>query len=230
MPLCVELPIFNNQIIPKTLWAKECLTLSFKKQSLYWTVKTKAKMWKAELKVEFRQAQNDMNYNYFGGGPGIFASGVVWVISGIFALTVSSKASMLSLFLGGMFIHPLGILLSKALKRPGKHTQGNPLGKLALESTFVLFVGMFIAYAVSFKQADWFFPIMLMIIGSRYLVFSTVYGNNWYWVLGGLLGVCGVLCVVFQLPFALGAFAGGALEIFFSIIFLFRARHMGADS
>ncbi len=180
--------------------------------------------------MDFRKAQDNMNYSYFGGGPGIMASGVVWAISGIIALAVSNKASMLSLFLGGMLIHPLGILLSKALNRPGKHEPGNPLSQLALESTFILFVGMFMAYSVSFKNIDWFYPIMLMIIGSRYLLFSTIYGNRGYWALGCLLAVSGMLGLVFQLPFAFGAFVGGVLEILFSIIFLFKARLVGESA
>lgn len=68
------------------------------------------------------------------------------------------------------------MLLSKALKRSGNHDSKNPLGKLALESTVILFVGLFLAFYVAKLQAEWFYPIMLMIIGVRYLIFNTLYG------------------------------------------------------
>lgn len=75
-----------------------------------------------------------------------------------------------------MAIHPLAMLLSKALGRPGKHRADNPLAALALESTFLLFIGLFIAFVVAQVRGDWFYPIMLLIIGGRYLVFATLYG------------------------------------------------------
>lgn len=87
---------------------------------------------------------------------------------------------MLTLFFGGMFIHPLAIMLSKTLKRSGNHDAKNPIGKLALESTMILFVGLFLAFYVAKLQIEWFYPIMLMIIGVRYLTFNTLYGARIY--------------------------------------------------
>ncbi|MDC1052301.1 hypothetical protein OAQ00_03740 [Flavobacteriaceae bacterium] len=89
--------------------------------------------------MKFKEAQEDMRNSYFGGAPGAFASGVVWLTAGIIALLSTKQISVMVFFFGGMLIHPLGILISKALKGSGKHKKGNPLSHLA-------FIGLFIAF------------------------------------------------------------------------------------
>jgi hypothetical protein len=105
---------------------------------------------------------------------------------------------MLALFFGGMFIHPLAMLLSKYFKRPGNHHPKNPLGKLALESTIILFVGLFLAFYVAKLQVEWFYPIMM--------IFS------------------GMLCILLGANFIIGAFIGGATEIVFSLVIINQSK------
>ena len=158
-------------------------------------------------------AQNDMKHAYYGGGPGMLVSGLVWLLAGIAGIMVSVKASVLTLFFGGMLIFPLGMLMAKMLKRSGQHKKGNPLAQLAMESTVLLFIGLFIAFVVLRIQAEWFFPIMLLTIGGRYLLFQTLYGLRFYWLIGGLLLLAGGLGLVYQVPFITGAFVGAGIEI-----------------
>ncbi len=174
--------------------------------------------------MKFEEAQKDMHFSYFGGGTGVLVSGLVWCLAGLVALLYSNQSSMLTLFFGGMFIHPLAMLLSKILKRPGNHNPKNPLGKLALESTIILFVGLFLAFYVAKLQVEWFYPIMLMIIGVRYLVFNTLYGAKIYWVLGALLIFSGMLCILLGANFVIGAFIGGATEIVFALVILNQSK------
>jgi hypothetical protein len=137
---------------------------------------------------------------------------------------------MLTLFFGGMFIHPLAMLLSKILRRSGNHDPKNPLGKLALESAIILFVGLFLAFYVVTLQVDWFYPIMLMlmlmIIGVRYLVFNTIYGIKTYWVLGVFLMLSGMLCILLGANFVIGAFVGGVIEIVFSLVIFMQTKNL----
>jgi len=176
--------------------------------------------------MKFEDAQQNMNLSYFGGGTGALVSGLVWCVAGFFALLHSNQSSMLTLFFGGMFIHPLAMLLSKILKRSGNHNPNNPLGKLALESTIILFVGLFLAFYVAKLQVEWFYPIMLMIIGVRYLVFNTLYGIKTYWVLGVLLMVSGILCILLGANFIIGAFVGGVTEVVFSFVIFMQTKNL----
>ncbi|NMP32002.1 hypothetical protein HII17_10525 [Thalassotalea sp. M1531] len=180
--------------------------------------------------MNIEQAQKDMSYAYFGGATGVLVSGLVWCIAGTVALTMTHLASMFTLFIGGMFIHPLAMLLSKLLNRPGNHDARNPLGKLALESTVILFVGLFIAFFVAKHQIEWFYPIMLLSIGVRYLIFNTLYGAKVYWLLGVILMISGVLCILLDANFAVGAFIGGITEVLVSLIIFTQSKELALET
>ena len=171
--------------------------------------------------MTFKEAQEDMRTSYFGGGPGAFASGIVWLTAGITALVSTKQMSVLVFFFGGMLIHPIGIMLSKVLNRSGKHKNGNPLSSLALESTFILFIGLFIAYFSLQIRPNWFFSIMILIIGGRYLVFSSIYGMRIYWVFGATLILSGIGGFLFKTPFHLIGLIGGIIEILFAFIIIY---------
>ena len=113
--------------------------------------------------MKFEDAQNDMNFSYFGSGTGALISG---------------------------------------------------------------FVGLFLAFHVAKLQVEWFYPIMLMIIGVRYLVFNTLYGIKTYWVLGGLLMLTGMLCILLGANFIIGAFVGGVTEIVFSLVIFMQTKNL----
>jgi len=129
--------------------------------------------------MNFKAAQEDMRKAYFGGGPGAWASGIVWLSAGIMALISSQQTSVLVFFFG----------------------KGNPLAKLALESTFLIFIGLFIAYATLQTHPRWFYAIMVMIIGGRYLVFTSIYGMRIYWIFGAILVMVGVIGFFLKLNF-----------------------------
>ena len=166
------------------------------------------------------EAQEDMRKAYLGGGPGAFVSGIVWLSAGITALMSTQNISVIVFFFGGMLIHPIGMLLSKALKRSGKHQDGNPLSHLAMESTIILFIGLFIAYLTLQFRPYWFFSIMILIIGGRYLIFSSIYGMRIYWVFGATLILAGIFGVLFNKQFHLMGIVGGIIEILFSFIII----------
>lgn len=167
------------------------------------------------------EAQEDLRKSYYAGAPGAFASGIVWLTAGITALVSTEQMSVLIFFFGGMLIHPVGIMLSKALKRSGKHIKENPLSFLALESTFLLFIGLFIAFLLLQVRPIWFFPIMLLIIGGRYLIFCTIYGMRIYWAFGLTLILSGFAGFLLNTPFYLMALIGGIIEILFSFIIFY---------
>ncbi len=174
--------------------------------------------------MQFSDAQKNMDSAYFGGAPGVLISGLVWITAGLVGVFHSAQFSMLALFFGGMIIHPMSVLMAKKLNRSGAHDTDNPLGKLALESTIILFVGLFLAFYVAKLSLIWFFPIMLLAIGVRYLAFQTLYGNKLYWALGGLLMFAGMLCILLRAQFIYGAFIGGITEVVFAVLLLKQAK------
>lgn len=170
--------------------------------------------------MDFQEAQKDMRHAYMGGGPGALVSSLIWLIAGGLAIYTSNQTSILVFFFGGMLIHPMGILGSKFFNRTGKHQPDNPLAKLAMESTLILFIGLFIAYLIFQLRADWFFSIMLMMIGLRYVIFQSIYGLKIYWVLGLTLTIAGIVCLVFNQAIYIAAILGGLIELIFSIVII----------
>ncbi|MGX5200533.1 DUF7010 family protein [Aliikangiella sp. IMCC44632] len=171
------------------------------------------------------QAQADMRAGYFGGAPGLIASGVVWLCAGVVGLFQAPQTAILSLFFGGMLIHPVAVFLTKILGRKGSHQSGNPLASLAIESTFLLFIGMLLAFSIAYFKTEWFFAAMLLVIGGRYFTFATLYGDKTYWACAVALIIAGVLVAVLNAPIVYGAFAGGLIELVFAgIIFKKESR------
>jgi hypothetical protein len=170
--------------------------------------------------MTFKEFQKDMRVAYVGGGTGMIVSSIVWLLSGLAGVYSTKEISILTFFLGGMLIYPLGMFSAKLFNRSGKHQKNNPLAFLAFESTAILFVGLFIAYSIFQIEKLWFFPIMLMIIGVRYLVFQSIYGMKVYWVLGLFLILSGTFCLISNQPFHFGGVIGGLIELIFGVLII----------
>ena len=158
----------------------------------------------------------------------MLASAFSWLIAGFVALRASPASAVLALFAGGMLIHPVGVLLCKAMGRSGRHSKANPLGALALENTGWLILCLPITYAVAQYNVLWFFPAMLLVIGGRYLTFRTLYGMRVYWACGASLAFVGYLLAASKSQPHIAAFAGSAVEAAFAATILLRVRRVAA--
>ena len=170
-------------------------------------------------------SQRDMRSAYYGGAFGMLSSALAWFAAAVVALRVSPERAVWVLFVGAMFIHPIAVLLNKAVGRTGSHQAGNPLGSLAMATTFWLILSCPLAYAASLVHIEWFFPAMLLVIGGRYFTFATLFGTRIYWVCGATLALAGYLLAKSQASPALGAFTGSAIEAVFACIIFTTARH-----
>jgi hypothetical protein len=180
------------------------------------------------MTTDLPQAQADMRHAYCSGATGVFASSTAWLAAAIATRVASPERAVWVLFIGGMLIHPVGVLLSKLLGRPGVHARGNPLGALAMASTLWLIFMLPLAYAASRLRIEWFFPAMLLVIGGRYLGFGTLFGLRIYWALGLVLAGAGYLLGQARATPTLGASAGAAIEAAFALaIFLRRGPVYG---
>jgi hypothetical protein len=171
------------------------------------------------------QAQADMRRGYYGGAPGILASGSVWLTAGLASILASDMVAILSLLIGGALIHPLAMLGSRLLGRSGAHSKGNPLALLAIESTLWMFAGIAIAFAMHILRLEWFFPAMLLVIGGRYLTFQTLYGLRIYWLFGATLCAAGLALALNRSPVALSALTGAGIELIFAVATFVRMRN-----
>jgi hypothetical protein len=172
----------------------------------------------------FKQAQADMCKGYANGYIGIIVSGLIWLISATIAYQYSAKQAVWMLLIGGMFIHPVGVLLSKAIGLSGTHTKGNPLGNLAMEGTIFMIMCLPLAFGLSLQYVEWFFQGMLLIIGGRYLMFASIYGIRLYWILGAILGVSAYLLFYLKIESFGSLLTGSFIEISFGLFMFFSFR------
>jgi hypothetical protein len=163
-----------------------------------------------------QQAQADMRHAYFGGATGVTISGIAWLAAALTAYLASPRGAIAALFIGGMFIHPAAMLLSRLLGRPGAHTKGNPLAPLALEGTVWLLLAIAVAFLASMHRPEFFFIAMLLTIGGRYFTFATIYGLKLYWICGATLAAAGFALAALGADTAVIALTGGVLELTFA--------------
>jgi hypothetical protein len=171
-------------------------------------------------------AQSDMREGYFNGVPGIVSSGSAWLVAALVALLVGPRVGILTLIFGGMLIFPVATVLCKAIGCTGWHRKDNPLAPLAIAGTIWMILSIPIAVGAALFRIEWFFPAMLLVIGSRYLTFQTLYGIRTYWAFGAVLVACGIALALMRGSVFLGALAGALVEYAFAII-IFIARRSG---
>jgi hypothetical protein len=168
--------------------------------------------------------QKDMRNGYLWGSTGIITSGLVWLAAGLVACFSLPQQAIWTLFIGASFIVPVSNLIDRFLGAAGKHSAGNRLAPLAMESTVFMLMCLPLAYGLSLYRMEWFFPAVLMIIGGRYLIFATVYGTRLYWLLGASLGVAAITAYQYAFPAYVSALTGAGIELVFGMAVLFVKR------
>jgi hypothetical protein len=172
------------------------------------------------------RAQADMRSAYISGAAGILASAIVWMCAAVAAIYGTSVTAVWTLLIGGAFIHPAAIVISKILGGSGDHSKNNPLASLAGASTVWLLLSLILAYAVSLLHIEWFFPAVLMIIAGRYTVFHSLYGMKVFWVLGLALAAAGLLLALLRAHPVLSASVGALAEVGFGLTVFVMHRRM----
>lgn len=177
-----------------------------------------------EIPSPLSAAQQDLARAYAGGAPGVLVSGLVWLIAGAVWQLHGTMAAFAALFFGGMAIHPLGVLIERIAFRAPKATIGKPLEALAIEATVPLFVGVLIAWVLLVRAPDLAIPVFAAIVGARYFLFRTMYGEIAYWALGGaFLLIAAPTLFGFAWPVNIGFLIGG-VELIFAALILRRWR------
>ena len=165
-----------------------------------------------------------MRYAYYNGAPGILVSGLVWLIAALVCQAAGVKQGVWTLLIGGVLIHPASLLLAKALGRPARTGKANALNQLAMASTLWLIIGCAMAFGLYLLGPVLFFPAMMATIGSRYLIFASIYGMAIFWIMGGALIVAGNLALFLAIPPVAAAGIGGLVEVLFAAFVFVKAR------
>ncbi len=158
-----------------------------------------------------------MRHAHYDGALGILVSGLVWITAAVVCYELGINKAVWTLFIGGALIHPIGTVIEKAVGRPAKTGKTNALNQLAMASTIWLILCCAMAYGLFLLDPKLFFPAMMATIGSRYLVFATVYGRTVFWTFGGSLLVAAGLVFYSSVPPAAAAGICGFIEVAFAV-------------
>jgi hypothetical protein len=167
--------------------------------------------------------QREMRTAFLGGFAGQFVSGIIWLIAAALGTWLSPAAGMTALFFGSMGIFPLTQMVVRLFGRPGKVSPDNGLWSLGSQIAFTVPLNFLLVGAATLHREHWFFPAAMIVVGTHYLPFITLYGMNMFGILAGLLVAIGA---------GLGLYGsevyslGGWITAIVLIAFAFIGRHL----
>lgn len=165
------------------------------------------------------ESQREMRAAFLGGFAGQLVSGSIWLIAAALSVLLKPAIGMAALFFGSMGIFPLTQLLVRLMGRPGRVSPENGLWKLGSQVAFTVPLNFLLVGAATLYRAEWFFPAAMVVVGSHYLPFITLYGMKLFGILAGLLIVCGAMLALYLPPvFSLGGWITGVLLIAFAFL------------
>lgn len=173
--------------------------------------------------MNISECQREMRSAFLGGFAGQLVSGIIWLVAAVLSTWLSPRAGMAALFFGSMGIFPLAQLLVRLMGRPGRVSPENGLWTLGSQVAFTVPLNFLLVGAATLYRENWFFPAAMIVIGTHYLPFITLYGMKMFGILAGLLvGIGAMLALYGPDVFSLG----GWLTAIILIAFAFLGRYL----
>ncbi len=166
--------------------------------------------------MDIRDAQREMRSAFMGGFVGQSVSGVIWLVSAALGTWAAPGLGMAALFFGSMAIFPLAQVGLRLMGRPGKVSPDNALWGLGSQTAFTVPLNFLLVGATTLYQDTWFFPSAMVVVGTHYLPFITLYGMKLFGALAALLVFLGAgLALYGPAVFGLGGWLTGLILIAF---------------
>lgn len=171
----------------------------------------------------FTDAQKEMRSAFLGGFAGQLVSGLIWIASAAISVFSGSLHGVVFLFFGCMGIFPLTQLTLRLMGRSARVASENGLWALGSQVAFTVPLNFLLVGAVILYRPGWFYPAAMIVVGTHYLPFMTLYGMKIYGVLSALLVLGGLGLALYGPPvFSLGGWLTGVVMI----VFAFVCRHV----
>jgi hypothetical protein len=169
--------------------------------------------------VQIADAQRDVRSIFLGGFAGQLVSGLVWLLSAVLATWRSPKSAIIALVVVGFFIFPLTQLVLRLMGRPASLPKGHPMNALGMQVAFMLPLNLLLVAAATAYRLNWFYPAVMILLGTHYFPFIFMYGMPQFGVLAALLIGAGVVIGLYvPSAFSLGAWLTAALLLLFAFI------------
>jgi len=163
--------------------------------------------------------QFEMRTAFLGGFAGQLVSGLIWLAAAVVSTVITAQVGMAVLFFGSMLIFPLTQTTLRLMGRSAKASPDNKLWGLGSQIAFTVPINFLLVGAATLYRETWFFPAALIVVGSHYLPFITLYGMKMFAVLAGLMVIAGAGIGLYGPDmFSLGGWIGAGLLIAFAFI------------
>lgn len=143
------------------------------------------------MTMDISRAQDDVRRAYLDGAPGMLVSGVLWLATAAIAQQGSVRRAMVVLFVGGLFIFPLSLLVTRALGGSASLPKGHPMTALAMQAAFIMPAGWPLVIAAGMAKPAWYFAGAALLVAVHYFPFITLYGMRLYGVLAAAIMAAG---------------------------------------
>lgn len=163
--------------------------------------------------------QSEMRIAFLGGFAGQLVSGLIWLASSAASVLIKPQVGMAVLFFGCMGIFPLTQLSLRLMGRSAKVDKENGLWALGSQIAFTVPINFLLVGAILLYRPEWFYPAAMIIVGTHYLPFLTLYGMRMFAVLSILLVIGGIYFALYgPAIFSLGGWFTGLILILFAFI------------
>jgi len=163
--------------------------------------------------------QKEMRMRFLGGFAGQLVSGIIWLFAAGISVLINQNYGMAVLFFGSMGIFPLTQLVLRLIGREAIVSKENGLWSLGSQTAFTVAINFLLVGAIILYRSMWFFPATMIIVGSHYLPFITLYGMKMFGVLSAILILTGTTLALYGPQiFSLGGWITGFVLIVFAFI------------
>ena len=164
-------------------------------------------------------SQKEMRTAFLGGFAGQLVSGLIWIGAAAISLWGAPHYGMAFLFFGSICIFPFTQLILRLMGRPAKVCAENGLWALGSQISFTVPINFLLVGVVILYREDWFFPAAMIVVGSHYIPFITLYGMKMFGVLAALLILAGTGLAIYGPPvFSLAGWLTGLILIVFAFL------------
>ncbi len=164
-------------------------------------------------------SQLEMRLAFLGGFAGQLVSGLIWLAAAAVSVVSTPQYGMAFLFFGCMTIFPLTQLILRMMGRTAKVNSDNGLWALGSQIAFTVPINFLLVGATILYRQLWFFPAAMIVVGTHYLPFITLYGMKMYAILSVLLILGGAGLALYGPPvFSIGGWLTGLILIIFAFI------------
>jgi hypothetical protein len=184
------------------------------------SIRTEFARLEGNIKMLVSEAQQEVRDTFAGGAVGQAVSGLLWLISAALATFVSQRTGIIALIGMGFFIFPLTQLALRLLGRKAGLSKANPFTGLAMQTAFIIPLTIPVVGAAALYNANWFYPAFMIVLGTHYMPFMTLYGMWQYGILAAVL-IFGGLAIALWIPgtgFALGGWFTAAVLFVFALV------------